>query len=80
MAPGRPQAHEAFGHFVEVYESKCPYAEACLANDRDALLTSYGFPAENWNTSAPPTRSNQPSLPSDYAPPKPRAGAADSPQ
>jgi len=48
MAPGRAQAHEAFDHFIEVYEPKYPKAAACLAKDRDALLTFYDFPAEHW--------------------------------
>ena len=48
MAPTRQAAHEAFDHFVEVYEPKYPKAAACLAKDRDELLSFYDFPAEHW--------------------------------
>jgi transposase-like protein len=48
MAPKRQDAREAFDHFVAVYELKYLKAAACLASDRDALLTLYDFPAEHW--------------------------------
>jgi transposase-like protein len=48
MAPTRASAHEAFDHFIDLYEAKYPKAVACLAKDRDVLLTFYDFPAEHW--------------------------------
>jgi len=48
MAPTRDTAHEAFDHFIELYEAKYPKAVECLAKDRDVLLTFYDFPAEHW--------------------------------
>ena len=48
MAPTRKAAREAFDAFVEVYQAKYPKAAACLAKDRDELLTFYDFPAEHW--------------------------------
>jgi len=48
MAPTREAAHEAFDHFVELYEAKYPKAVQCLTKDRDELLTFYDFPAEHW--------------------------------
>jgi len=48
MAPTRKAANEAFDHFVDTYEAKYPRATACLAKDRDELLTFYDFPAKHW--------------------------------
>ena len=34
--------------FVADYEAKYPKTAACLATDREALLTFFAFPAEHW--------------------------------
>lgn len=49
MAETREQAHIAFDTFVQSYEPKYPKAAACLAKDKDPLLTFYDFPAEHWH-------------------------------
>ncbi len=48
MASTKRDAERAFEVFVETYESKYPKAAACLAKDREVLLTFYDFPAEHW--------------------------------
>ncbi len=48
MAPTRTEAEKAFDLFVATFEAKYPQATACLAKDRDVLLTFYDFPAEHW--------------------------------
>jgi transposase-like protein len=48
MAETRQDAEGAFGLFLKTYEAKYPKACACLAKDRDVLLTFYDFPAEHW--------------------------------
>lgn len=48
MAEGRQAAEAAFDFFVEAYGTKYDKAVACLAKDREALLTFYDFPAEHW--------------------------------
>ena len=48
MADTKQHADEAFDLFVKTYEAKYPKAVECLAKDREALLTFYGFPAEHW--------------------------------
>jgi len=48
MADTRENAHRAFDLFLATYEAKYPKACACLAKDRDVLLTFYDFPAEHW--------------------------------
>ena len=48
MAPDRARAEMAFDLFVATYEQKYPQATACLAKDREVLLTFYEFPAEHW--------------------------------
>lgn len=48
MAESRADAERSFGLFIETYETKYPNAAACLAKDRDVLLTFYDFPAEHW--------------------------------
>jgi transposase-like protein len=48
MAPTKADADKAFDLFVATYEAKYPKATACLAKDRDVLLTFYDFPAEHW--------------------------------
>ena len=49
QAPDRATAEAAVETFVAKYEAKYPKAAACLAKDRDALLTFYDFPAEHWD-------------------------------
>ena len=48
MAEARKEAENAFDFFLEAYGPKYDKATACLAKDRDALLTFYDFPAEHW--------------------------------
>ena len=48
MAAKKAEAERAFDLFVETYQAKYPKAAACLAKDRDVLLTFYDFPAEHW--------------------------------
>ncbi len=48
MAETREAAEAAFDSFVEAYGAKYDKAVACLAKDREALLTFYDFPAEHW--------------------------------
>ncbi len=49
MAVTKDDAEKAFNFFLESYEDKYPKAAACLAKDRDALLTFYNFPARHWS-------------------------------
>jgi len=48
MAETRKDAHQALDLFVASYEQKYPKAAKCLADDREALLAFYDFPAEQW--------------------------------
>ena len=48
MAETRKDAEKAFDFFLEAYGPKYDKATACLAKDRDVLLTFYDFPAEHW--------------------------------
>ena len=48
MAETRKAAERAFDFFLEAYGPKYDKAVACLARDRDVLLTFYDFPAEHW--------------------------------
>jgi len=48
MAPNREDAVRHFDQFEKVYMPKYPKATACLAKDRETLLTVYDFPAEHW--------------------------------
>ncbi len=48
MAETKTQAQSAFDVFLQVYGAKYDKAVACLAKDRDVLLTFYDFPAEHW--------------------------------
>ena len=48
MAETRCDAEAAFDFFLEAYGAKYDKAAACLAKDREALLTFYDFPAEHW--------------------------------
>lgn len=43
-------AERAFEGFLKTYESKYPKATACLAKDREELLTFYMFPAPHWQS------------------------------
>ena len=48
MAETKTVATAAFDFFLQAYGVKYHKAAACLAKDRDALLTFYDFPAEHW--------------------------------
>ncbi len=48
MAETKAEAERAFDLFLETYQAKYPKATACLAKDREVLLTFYDFPAEHW--------------------------------
>ena len=48
MAETKTEANKAFDLFIDCYQAKYPEATACLAKDRDVLLTFYDFPAEQW--------------------------------
>jgi transposase-like protein len=48
MADTKHAAHTAVDAFISTYAAKYPKATACLAQDRDALLAFYDFPAEHW--------------------------------
>ncbi len=48
MAETKTAATAAFDFFLQAYGVKYHKAAACLAKDRDALLTFYDFPAEHW--------------------------------
>jgi transposase-like protein len=48
MAETKADAEAAFDFFVGAYGPKYDKAAACLAKDRDCLLTFYDFPAEHW--------------------------------
>ena len=50
MAESRAAATTAFDRFIHTYEDKYPKATACLASDREALLTFYDFPAAHWQS------------------------------
>jgi len=49
-AETKPAATRAFDLFLRTYEAKYPKATACLAKDREALLTFYAFPASHWQS------------------------------
>jgi transposase-like protein len=48
MAETKENAEKAFDLFLETFAAKYPGATACLAKDKDVLLTFYDFPAEHW--------------------------------
>ena len=48
MAETRKDAEKSFDFFLAAYGPKYDKATACLAKDRDVLLTFYDFPAEHW--------------------------------
>ena len=48
MAETRNDAESAFDFFLAAYGPKYDKATACLAKDRDVLLSFYDFPAEHW--------------------------------
>jgi transposase-like protein len=48
QAETKAASETAFDLFVTTFEAKYPKATACLAKDRDVLLTFYDFPAEHW--------------------------------
>lgn len=47
-AASRADAEAAFDRFLAKYQAKYEKAAHCLANDREALLAFYAFPAEHW--------------------------------
>jgi transposase-like protein len=47
-AENRRAAEGAFDRFLAKYMAKYDKAAACLAKDREVLLTFYDFPAEHW--------------------------------
>ena len=47
-AETKADAEAAFDFFIVAYGPKYDKASACLAKDRDCLLTFYDFPAEHW--------------------------------
>ncbi len=47
-ADTKVDAERAFDQFLVTYEAKYPKATACLAKDREELLTFYTFPAQHW--------------------------------
>ncbi|MFL5334887.1 MAG: IS256 family transposase [Geminicoccaceae bacterium] len=51
LAPDRLTAEAALATFGAEYAPKYDRAVACLAKDREALLTFYDFPAEHWDHS-----------------------------
>ena len=74
MAETRKDAESAFDFFLEAYGPKYDKAAACLAKDRDVLLTFYDFPAEHWkHMYARPTPSRARSPRFVCAPTGPRA-------
>ena len=44
----KAEADKAFDLFIRTFETKYASAVECLRKDRDALLTFYDFPADNW--------------------------------
>ena len=50
QAETKAAADRAFEGFLTTYEAKYPKATACLAKDREALLTFYTFPAQHWQS------------------------------
>ncbi len=48
MAATKAEAEQAFDLFIETFEAKYPKATVCPTEDRDVLLTFYGFPADHW--------------------------------
>ncbi len=49
-AETKTAAERAFEVFLTTYEPKYPKATACLAKDREELLTFYTFPAPHWQS------------------------------
>jgi transposase-like protein len=48
MADAKADAEPAFDAFIQRYRVKYAKAAECLNKDRDALVTSYDFPAGHW--------------------------------
>lgn len=48
QAETQAAAARAFDLFLTTYEAKYPKATACVAKDREELLTFYAFPAQHW--------------------------------
>ncbi len=73
MAETKEVAERAFDFFLEAYGPKYDKAVACLAKDRDVLLTFYDFPPSTGSTSERRTPSRAPLRPCGSGPPRPRA-------
>jgi len=50
MAPYKKEAEIALDYFIEEYDAKCPKATKSLTGNREALLSFYDFPAEQWHS------------------------------
>ena len=48
VCPVKADAERGIDAFVAEFEAKYPKVAACLAEDREALLGFFGFPAEHW--------------------------------
>ena len=48
MTETRAKAERAFDEWLQRYDDKYPKATACLASNRDELLSFYDFPAAHW--------------------------------
>ena len=67
-AETREQAEEHLDTFVAEYEATYPKAAACLATDREALLTFFAFPAVRVPSSEPGSSATSPSSAMAFAP------------
>ena len=47
-AETKADAERGIDAFVAEFEAKYPKAATCLAEDREALLAFFDFPAEHW--------------------------------
>ena len=59
-AETKGDAERGLDAFVAEFEAKYPKAAACLAEDREALLAFFGFPAEHCPRRAGPQRHGSP--------------------
>ena len=48
LAETKKEAEDSWAKFFELYDDKYPKACACLAKDKEVLLSFYSFPAANW--------------------------------
>ncbi|MCP4447163.1 MAG: hypothetical protein GY811_17715 [Myxococcales bacterium] len=47
-APTKAACIEAMNDFEKEFDAKYPKAVNCLRKDEEALMTPYGFPAQQW--------------------------------